>query len=554
MRIKLLLKNHYLILLIILLGFLLRFYQLGSTPPSMNIDEVSIGYNAYSILKTGHDEFGKFFPLSFRSYDDYKPPLYIYLVVPAIAILGLTDFAVRFPAALMGTLAILTTYLFVRELFPHKKSIAMFSALLLAITPWHLQFTRTAFEVGGMAFLTTLGLFLYLKGLRRKQLLLIALSGLILALEGFLYQAARLFTPLLGLVLLAIYLIPLIWQKQWKRLLTVGFSFGIVFLLLFGPIIFLTLSPEGQARFQGTSIFQDFEPHAQGVAFQTTDWLSADRLVVLAFHQEPLFYLQKIAVGYFTHLRLDFLYLGLGGVKVNLIPHVGLELLWTLPFLLIGLFYLFDYHDKRVIGLLLGWLLISPIPAALTWDIPTSIRTAVMLPVLEIIVSLGIVMIVSKLHKTPRLRLPALLFIAATGVYFFAYMLHMLFFHLPEYLSKQWYAPYREVVETTMRLAPNYDKVIVGTNLDQPHGFFLYYSHYDPKTYLDKDGGTVSGSYTTTANHLANIYFEHLGFDQIKEKNVLVVGHRGDFPRELKPLFVFPVGTAENDIVIVEKQ
>ena len=56
--------------LIVILAFLLRFYQLSTNPPGLNLDEVAIGYNAYSILRTGRDEYGKFLPIVFRSHDD----------------------------------------------------------------------------------------------------------------------------------------------------------------------------------------------------------------------------------------------------------------------------------------------------------------------------------------------------------------------------------------------------------------------------------------------------------------------------------------------------
>ena len=52
---------------IVLLAFFLRFYKVTEIPPSLNWDEVSIGYNAYSILKTGRDEWGVFLPIHFKA-------------------------------------------------------------------------------------------------------------------------------------------------------------------------------------------------------------------------------------------------------------------------------------------------------------------------------------------------------------------------------------------------------------------------------------------------------------------------------------------------------
>ena len=60
------LKNNLGLILILILAAVLRFYQLGQNPPSLDWDETAHGYNAYSILKTGRDEYGYKFPLYFR--------------------------------------------------------------------------------------------------------------------------------------------------------------------------------------------------------------------------------------------------------------------------------------------------------------------------------------------------------------------------------------------------------------------------------------------------------------------------------------------------------
>ncbi|PIV01434.1 glycosyl transferase, partial [Candidatus Shapirobacteria bacterium CG03_land_8_20_14_0_80_40_19] len=74
-------KTHLFFLLIVGLAFFLRFIFLTKSPPGFYVDEAAVGYNAYSILKTGADEYGKKFPLFFRSFGDYKMPLNIYLTV-----------------------------------------------------------------------------------------------------------------------------------------------------------------------------------------------------------------------------------------------------------------------------------------------------------------------------------------------------------------------------------------------------------------------------------------------------------------------------------------
>src|SRR3990167_3514972 len=103
-------KKNFLIFLVFFLAFVLRFYHLNLTPPSLYWDEVSLGYNAYSILKTTRDEHGKLLPLTnFAAFGDYKPPGYIYAAVPAIAVFGLNEFSVRFPSDFFGVLTVIIT-------------------------------------------------------------------------------------------------------------------------------------------------------------------------------------------------------------------------------------------------------------------------------------------------------------------------------------------------------------------------------------------------------------------------------------------------------------
>ena len=139
---------------ILLLALFLRFYQITTNPPGLYIDEVSIGLNAYDILTTGKDQYGTPYPLAFQSFGDYKMPVYIYLVSGSIALFGKTELAIRFPSAFFGTLTVLAIFLLMRELLQVDKKLKPFalpaalgSALLFAILPWHLQFSRGGFEV-----------------------------------------------------------------------------------------------------------------------------------------------------------------------------------------------------------------------------------------------------------------------------------------------------------------------------------------------------------------------------------------------------------------------
>src|SRR5260370_31556544 len=145
----------YLLFIIVFIAALLRLWGLGNIPPSPVWVEVALGYNAYSIMQTGRDEYGKQFPVVLQSFDDYKPALYTYLTIPSVALFGLNTFAVRLPSAIFGILTVLAVYFLVMELFDKWEPknwknapsiLALITSLLVTISPWHIQFSRVAFE------------------------------------------------------------------------------------------------------------------------------------------------------------------------------------------------------------------------------------------------------------------------------------------------------------------------------------------------------------------------------------------------------------------------
>src|SRR4030043_677035 len=146
------------IIAVLLLSALLRFYRLDSYP-ALNADEAAIGYNAYSLIETGKDEHGNSWPIHFQSFNDYKPGLYFYIVLPFVKFFGLSEMSVRIPSAFIGVLTVYLIYLLTNELFKDKKyvlwnlPIGIVSSFLLAISPWHIHFSRGGWEVNAATVL-----------------------------------------------------------------------------------------------------------------------------------------------------------------------------------------------------------------------------------------------------------------------------------------------------------------------------------------------------------------------------------------------------------------
>lgn len=515
-------KSKLVLLLIILLAIILRFYKLGIVPPSLNWDETAHGYNAYSILKTGRDEYGNKFPLFFRSFDDYKPPLYTYLVVPSVAMFGLTDYAVRFPSAFIGVLAVIATYLMVLELLK-KKSIALLSALFLAISPWHLQFSRVAFETNSAIFFSVFGTFAFLKAIssqNKKIAIWLSVSALVFGLNLFMYHNARVFIPIFSLALLIPFRNFLILNKKY---LVIPIAISITFVIFLIPIVF---SISGQLRFKGTAIFFDQSP-----VFKSSDLIEDDRksnqeLIGRILHNRRLVYVPILVDNYLSHLKPTFLFFT-ADMERHHAPQMGLLYLWELPFILAGMYFLIA---KKLPGtskiIIFWWFLISPIASSVTWGVPHSLRSEIYLPTFQIFTALG----VYYLYISARFKKSFIAFTALALLVNFGFYLHQYYSHMSREFSKSWLFGRKEAALYSESIKSNYDRVIVSTTLEQPHEFWLYYLKYDPRKYL-KEGGTVSGGFLENRNKFDKYLFKPIDFESQKsEAKTLFVGTPKDFP------------------------
>src|SRR3989344_6158523 len=161
------------LIIAVVLAVVTRGYQLGQAPAGLYLDEAGQGYSAYSLYKTGRDEFGKPLPIVFRSFGDFKTPVYIYLVVPLIPVFGLSPLTVRLPSFVFSILTIPVMWALLR-LVGASKRLAVISCLLLAISPWHVLFGRTNFECNvALGWLLT-GVWAFYKGLKKPSFLVLA--------------------------------------------------------------------------------------------------------------------------------------------------------------------------------------------------------------------------------------------------------------------------------------------------------------------------------------------------------------------------------------------
>src|SRR5258708_3903637 len=185
------------LIIAILIAIITRGYKLGEAPAGLYLDEAGQGYSAYSILKTGKDEFGKSFPIVFRSFTDFKTSVYVYLVVPLIPIFGLTTFTVRFPSFIFSILTIPVLYFLIKHLSKNNL-LALISVILLSISPWHILFGRTNFECNVALFFFLAGSLAFYISLKKPWVLII--SAILFAIAIPSYHAQRIVTPLMLII------------------------------------------------------------------------------------------------------------------------------------------------------------------------------------------------------------------------------------------------------------------------------------------------------------------------------------------------------------------
>ena len=499
------------LILILVLGFILRVIWLDKFPAGFTADEAGQGYDAYSILKTGKDSWGRFLPLFPRGFGDFKPPLYMYAAIPSVAIFGLNEFAVRLPAALIGVAAIAVIYFLAREIFKDLEfknylgfgiwdlRIEEITAFMLAISPWHMQLSRNAWEGGLGVLLFPLGLFFFLK--KRYGWAFLAWG-----INLYSYHSWRIFTILFIFALI-------IRQKFFKPVL-------LIFALALLPLIINYKSVLKRASDVG--IFS---------SINTLGYLNARKSPATLFDNKYIFYVDQFFTNYlsyfspgfyFTGHRPDFSHLNFPGTPL----HYPVELI----FIAVGSILLIRHKQFSI---LLIWLLLAPIPAALT-ESSNSQRAITIFPLTVLISAYGL----SALSRYYKIIIPVILVS-------FVLLVQKYLVKLPKNPIYSQRVTYKEIFTKAIAINSKYDTIHFSRVFSVPHIFVAFYSKWDPqdyqkhtqdwiryvkadKTYVDQLESWNLGKY-----EFHDFHWER----ESKLQNALLISSFSDFPASQRVLF-----------------
>ena len=459
--------KHTILILTMLLAASLRLPYLGVNPIHLTPDETALGYNAYSILKTGRDEYGQWFPLVFKSFGDYKPGLYVYTAVPFIAVFGLNEFSIRLPGALSGLLAILLIYQLANQISGKKdSSLGKISALILAVSPWHVHLSRGAWESNLSLTLTLLAIHFFLNG--SKNFKYYYLSTLFFGMTFWAYQGAKLSTPLVILSLLIAFSRDILKRTS----LIKPFLLLLIFVL---PIILSLKS--GSGRLRVFSLFAYRRSPSEIFQILGQDNQLKNDLTYLAFHSEPLYLTRVFLSHYFNYFSSKFLFFeGDWTTTRHTPPYHGVMYVIDAVFLIFGLAKLINSTPPGH-KFIIYWLVTAPLPAAFSRDTIQAVRSLNFVIPLVLITSFGI----ATLFQYLKNRRKILIAVGAIYSLLIFRFLDLEFIHGPILQAKYWYYGYKQVIKAISPIESNYQKIIFNQSYAQPYIYFLFYNKYDPK-------------------------------------------------------------------------
>jgi len=340
---------------IVILAAGLRITGLKDLPAGFFCDEAGLGYNAFSIASEHTDENGKVMPLFFWSFGvSYKNPAFIYAAAPLVKVFGLSEFSVRLTSALYGIGTVIGIFFLGRALM--GAWVGLFAALFLALCPWHLHFSRIAFELISFPFFFVIGFTAFVRYTQGRRTLWVAM--LFWGLCFYSYAVANLFVPLFVIGASLLYLPMLL--RRWRESLLAF----VVLVALLSPIAFVYYQ----------------HPDLGSQYFRNTTNLEA---------QQPLAEQALRIWGYWQRFfSQEFLFERGDPIIRHAVRDHG-ELYWFYaPFLVVGLLVAVFRRD-RASKLVLWWLVLYPLAASLMTEIPSASRGFIGVPAFCLATAMG---------------------------------------------------------------------------------------------------------------------------------------------------------------------
>jgi len=516
-------KNNKLFLIIIfLIAFFLRFYKIEEYP-TLLWDEAAIGYNAYSIIETSKDEYGQTLPIIFKSFGDYKPGLYVYLTVPFIKILGLTTTATRLPSLVFGSLLPIIIYFLIKEINPKAHKTAILASLITVFNPYSIHFSRGAWETNILTFELVLAALLFFKFINKKSNKYLFFSAIIFGLSLFTYQAGKMISLFL-IIILFLTNLEIINKKNIKKILL---NFILPLFIFSIPIIYGLFFSSNANRLKVVSLFS----YPRSTEEVNTIINESNQLDYNIVYNHTIFFGRNFLLRYFNNFSPKFLaFEGDWQSPRHSAPYIGVILYPSLIFLCLGIFIALSRPKIGKINIFfLLWLLVAPIPAALTRDTISAVRSMSFSVSLVYFIALGIYFIIDKYKN---IFLNCLIF----GVYLISFIYYgdLYLNHMIKKSPDDFLYGYQQSMEYLIKNQDKYDQVVMSDFYGQAYIYYLFYSQYPPQKYQQQAKLTENSSGDTgKIEQIDKIKFTTPDFNLIKtQPNTLAIFNYNEIYRQ----------------------
>lgn len=365
-------KNFAILLLITGIATALRLVWINEVPSILNRDEAALAYNAYLLKHSGMDEWGRGWPLALESFGDYKLIGYPAILVFFFNFLPINDLTVVLPSIIAGSLLPLLVYLLSRN-FSLNPNLSIFAALLVAINPVFIFYSRMAFEANVALSLLVAAIVLFTQDMHQKikvrttKSIVIDLFGIILITAATLtYNTPLLLIPMVMFIVLlkrgirnvARWLIPVI-----------GLSF--VFIIMLSQLSTLMSQKSSITIFTDPTVWHEYTEYRSNIETKLGQRIWGNKYV---------YYGKTITSNFIQSFTPQFLVTRGGTHPWHSIPNWG-HILWPTYILgLVGILFIAisSFKTKRLNSakvLLLFTLVMSLAPAVITVDAPHATRS-----------------------------------------------------------------------------------------------------------------------------------------------------------------------------------
>lgn len=466
-------KPKTVFLLIIILASVLRFLYLGAVPLGITHDEMGYIYNAYSIAKTGRNVFGELLPIFTWMTRGGFPfmPVPVYSLVPLFWILPLSPAVARFLPALLGVLDVMLLYFITLRLFKHTP-LALLSALFLAISPWHLHFSRSAYDANYALFYFLFAIAAFIWELPKKRIPWIWVLSLATAM--FSYRGMSiLFLPIGAL---------LYWFASSTRTMRPKQRVGVVLgmalcTLLLGATVFLNgggYTKEGMQVFANPNMQEELDTKIR----EATGPLSIRRF----FTNKPVYILDRLRENYLKSYSPEFLFLYTEPNAIYSIWSRGRLYFIDLFFVILGFRYLFCL-SKPAAFVWTGFFLIGGIPGGIG-GLPYSSRNFFLAAIFPVLSAAGLMHVVSlikgKFLRTSAIVCVTLLYTYALGSYLYDYYGR----YAPQQ-AEAWAKSIKEISVLSAQKQKDHDMVFLGKTSFGDSVEYAFWNRIDPRIVQD---------------------------------------------------------------------